>query len=182
MKPKAKAEGGPGAGKASRRRKWLGVAAQVALLLAALWAVSAWQTRRLLPSSSPAPHFELRTLEGGTMSVVDLRGRPAVLYFFAPWCSVCRLASQNVASLRRARGERDLAVVAVGLDWAREEEVARFAEEHGLEVPVLLGDDSVLRAYRIGAFPTFYFLDRDGQIRGRTVGYTTLPGLFLRSL
>lgn len=33
----------------------------------------------------PAPAFRLPLLSGGTIGLSDLRGRPAVLLFWAPW-------------------------------------------------------------------------------------------------
>ena len=33
----------------------------------------------------PAPEFSLDLLEGGQIGSTDLRGKPAVLYFFASW-------------------------------------------------------------------------------------------------
>lgn len=33
----------------------------------------------------PAPAFRLERLEGGSLSLADLRGRPAMLYFWATW-------------------------------------------------------------------------------------------------
>ena len=33
----------------------------------------------------PAPAFRLPLLSGGTIGLADLKGRPAVLLFWAPW-------------------------------------------------------------------------------------------------
>jgi hypothetical protein len=47
----------------------------------------------------------------------------------------------------------------------------------GLNYPVLLGNDQVMRAFRIDAFPTTYVVSEDGRIEDAAVGYTTGFGL-----
>jgi peroxiredoxin len=169
-----------------RGKRWLkralSYAAQILVAVVVIWGVSEWQARGLLPRETSAPAFSLRSLEGEELTVESLRGRKVVLYFFAPWCSVCNLASKNIVALREARGEDDVAIVAVGLGWNRRSEVEEFASEHHLNVPVLLGNDEVLRDYNIGAFPTIYVLDERGVVQDRLVGYTTEIGLRLRTL
>jgi thiol-disulfide isomerase/thioredoxin len=39
---------------------------------------------------SPVPPFELVTFEGESYSNESLKGRPALLVFWAPWCKVCQ--------------------------------------------------------------------------------------------
>jgi peroxiredoxin len=166
----------------SRRRRALSIAAQVAVVLVAVVGISEWQSRGLIARSSAAPDFTLRSLDGAEVSLSRARGKTVVLYFFAPWCSVCSLSSKNVVALRNARSEADLAIYAVGLDWSSPDELARFAREHELNVPVLAGDDGVRRGYAIQAYPTVYIIDERGRVRDRVVGYTTELGLRLRSL
>ncbi len=163
-------------------RKILSWAIQLLILGAVVWGVTEWQARDLLPRETPAPSFNLTSLEGRELSTDALRGRKTVIYFFSPWCSVCELASKNIVALRRARPESEVAIVAVGLGWRDRRELERFAEEHDLNVPVLLGDEAVLREYNIRAFPTIYILDERGVVRDRVVGYTTELGLRLRTL
>ena len=151
-----------------------------ALILAVYAGVSVWQTRDLLPAGKglPAPVFDLPDLEGAVHRL-GAGGRPTLVYFFAPWCSVCELTSGNVQELKEALGD-DLRVLAVGLSYKDKAAVQRFAGEHELTVPVLLGHEQVSAAYQISAFPTFYYLDSAGRIVNHLVGYTSRPGLQLR--
>ncbi len=41
-------------------------------------------------------------------------------------------------------------------------------------------DASVVRSYRVGAFPTNYFVSKEGQITGHTVGMSTRVGMGAR--
>lgn len=168
--------------KPSRRRRMLSLAAQIGVVLVAVVAITEWQARSLVPRRSAAPGFTLRSLDGAEVSLSQARGKTVVLYFFAPWCSVCSFSSKNVVALRNARSEADVAIYAVGLDWSTPDELARFARDHSLNVPVLAGDDRVRREYAIQAYPTVYVVDERGRVRDRVVGYTTELGLRLRSL
>ena len=168
--------------KPSRRRRVVSIVAQVAVVAAVVFGIAEWQARDLVPRRSAAPGFTLRALDGAEVALSESRGKTVVLYFFAPWCGVCSASSKNVVALREARGEDEVAIYAVGLDWSTTGELSRFAREHELNVPVLLGDDGVRRSYSIQAYPTVYVIDDRGRVRDRVVGYTTELGLRLRSL
>jgi len=168
--------------KKSKRRKAIEWGVQALVVIVVLWGLTAWQGRHLISDHEPAPGFELETLDGDTVSLADARGRPAVIYFFAPWCTVCNYSSHNIVALREARPEEELAVFAVGLGWEDAGDVRRFARDHELNVPVLLGDERIQRDYKVTSFPTVYVVDPAGNVSDAVVGYTTELGLRLRSL
>lgn len=151
-------------------------------MIVVLLVVTEWQGRHLLSRAAEAPSFTLESLQGEPVSLESARGKTVVLYFFAPWCSVCRYSSHNIRALRQARSDDEMAIYAVGLGYQRRSEVEQFAHEHQLGVPVLLGNDQILERYNINSFPTIYVIDEQGQVQDRVIGYTTELGLRLRSL
>jgi hypothetical protein len=46
---------------------------------------------------------------------------------------------------------------------------------------VLLGDGRTATDWSVRGFPTYYVIDADGQIHSRSVGYSTLAGMWLRN-
>ena len=165
-----------------RAGSWKRASLQIALLAGALALLTAWNTRDLLPvdERSEAPGWFLSDLQGQPRSLQELRGRPAVLYFFAPWCGVCAASSPQLRWFDRLVGNQ-VQLVMIGLDWDRPEELAEYAKRHSLENPVLLGTAATAADYRVRGYPTYYVIDSSGRIAGRDVGFTTVAGLWWRT-
>jgi len=160
-------------------RTLLGWSGQAALVLAAYFAITAWQERGLLEAESTAPPFVLKTLAGEPANLEAFRGKRVLLHFWATWCGVCR---QEFDALNAVSGSLDndeilLSIVSDAEDPAA---LARFVRAEGLSYPVLLGTETTLRDYNVHAFPTNYFLDATGRVRDHTVGLSTRWGLSAR--
>ena len=84
-------------------------------------------------------------------------------------------------ALARWAGDRGR-VVSVASAYGDVAEVRAYMKEHEVAYPVLLGDDETVRAFRVEAFPTVYFLDAEGRIKRSVAGYTTTGGLLARLL
>lgn len=138
----------------------------------------AWfRERSLLPADTLAPMFYHRTLDHGWLSRDDLVGQPTVLYFFAPWCSVCKYSMPNLEALQRDGWN----LVAVALSYQDLAEVQDFADELGLSMPVVLGNDQLQQDYQIRGFPTYYVLDAEGRVQRKSMGWSSRLGLELRA-
>jgi peroxiredoxin len=137
--------------------------------------VSAYQTRNHV-SRQPAPEFSLLDLRGNRVSLSAYRHKKVLLHFWATWCGVCRAELPSLRSLQRSLGPDEVLLTIVE-DSDDAEAVRRFAREHELEYPVLLGTDEVRRAYRVRSFPTNYYVNGDGSIRTSTVGLSTRLGM-----
>jgi peroxiredoxin len=158
-------------------------ALEALLVVVIVVGVQAWRARDLLPADQRtlAPDFTLADLHGGTWSTAELRGKPAVIYFFAPWCGVCAASSPQLRWFHRWRGD-DVQVLLVGLDWSAPQELHDYAQRHGLAMPVLIGDRATGAAYRIQGYPTYYVIDAEGRVARRDTGFSTVVGLWLRTL
>ncbi len=152
------------------------------LLVTALVAVSAFQSRNMLSTSATAaPVLEGPLLRGGRYALGDAGDRPVLVYFFAPWCKFCALSSDNLARLRRLRDEESLEILTVALGWQDRDEVRDYVDRHELDLPVVLGDGRIAADWSVYAFPTYYVLDSDHRIRRRDLGYSTQLGLLWRT-
>ena len=142
----------------------------------------AFQSRNMLSTDGRgAPDLRGVTLAGEAYDLGNAANRPALVYFFAPWCKICAASSGNLNRLRRWRDPEDIEIVAVALDYGSAAEVRAYAERHDLNVTVVLGDTNVSRQWQIRGFPSYYVLDEEHRIIRRDIGYSTQLGLWLRA-
>lgn len=167
-----------------RSRRWSRWAIDIAIVVAILAAVSAYQSRHLLGDDDPVPPFELVSLDGtSTLETDELRADRTIVYFWATWCSVCDVQAGAVSSMYdRAADDEDLEVVSIVLQYSDRETVRAYVDEHDIDFPVYLGTEAVARGFEVESFPTTYVIDADSRIRHGTVGYTTRLGLWARVL
>lgn len=161
-----------------RARKGVGLAIDVALLLALMLAIHAWQARGL-PISEAAPQATMARLGGGTGQATPGTGEVGVVYFFAPWCNVCRSSIGSLDAL--VEGGSIAWARAIALDYEDQASVEQFVHETGISFPVLLGGQQQVNYWGIRAFPTYFVIDGDGRIASRSVGYSTSLGLRFRA-
>lgn len=117
----------------------------------------------------PALDFEATTVAGETFDGASVAGRPVVVWFWAPWCAVCRSQVPTVTDLAATYGD-EVAFVGVGsLDGA--EAIAAFAGD----VPGLTHlsdpDGELYQRFGIAEQSSFVVLDAAGEEALRT-GYS----------
>lgn len=118
----------------------------------------------------PAPEFTLRPLDGSApVTLASLRGRPAVINFWATWCVPCFQEHPLLVSAARSLGDRARFVGVIYED--SEEQVRAFLARQGSAYPSLL-DPGSRTAIAFGVFgvPETYFLDAEGRIAAKHIG------------
>jgi peroxiredoxin len=154
----------------------------VGLVVVVFLAASAFQSRSMLSADGEAaPALIGTTLEGDSYDLAEQRERPALVYFFAPWCRICGASADNLVRLRRWRDVDELEIVAVALDWQSADEVREYVERHELNVKVVLAGADVAQNWQIQAYPSYYVLDDRHRVLRRDIGYSTQLGLWLRA-
>jgi len=165
--------------RALRQRYWLSLGFDVVVLVAVLWAIHAYQTRNL-PLDQPTPVTRLVSLTDGRSLDAVTAGQVGVVYFFAPWCGICR---HSIGNLDQQLASRSVDwATAIALDFESPDEVRAFVTETGISMPVLLGNNQTGRDWEIQAYPTYYVVDDQGRIASRSVGFSTWLGLRTRVL
>lgn len=171
------------------RRAWLSVALLVLLQGAAVLVYLRIESGRQgtqapfhyeRVAGRPAlPKLELMRIDGSTVRVAELHGRPILLHFWATWCPPCR--EELPGLLRLARDQPELQVLAVTLDedWAV---VQRFFEGN---VPAAIVRDpgaTLVQTYEVGTLPDTYLFDRGGRTELRFGGARNWESDSARSL
>lgn len=119
--------------------------------------------------------FDVTTLDGRRLTKADLAGKVVIVDYWGTWCPPCMQEIPHFVALRQKFGDQ-LAVV--GMTWERgargpeaEAKVKATARRLGIDYPLTMVSDDLLRDLQIEAFPTTLFLDKGGRVRAREVGY-----------
>ena len=117
-------------------------------------------------ASLPLPLVPVVTLEGTPTDLPTvLRGRVAVLSFWATWCDVCVREIDALTRLQAQESARsDVVVIGVAVGETRET-VAAFARKRALRYPQVV-DEEFRMADALGqeCVPTTLVVDRGGRI------------------
>lgn len=108
--------------------------------------------------------FSVATVDGGTFDGKTLAGRPAVLWFWAPWCATC--AAEAPAVRQAADRYRD-SVAFVGVAGLGDVVAMRqFVERSKVDNFPQLADDKgvVWKRFGVTAQSTFVVLNDSGQV------------------
>jgi cytochrome c biogenesis protein CcmG, thiol:disulfide interchange protein DsbE len=119
-----------------------------------------------------APDFVLKTLDGQSIRLSDLRGKGVILNFWASWCGPCKEEMPDLEKVFKDYEKKGLVVLAVNETVMDDRQsAAMFAAQYDLTFPILLDEDGAVgHAYRVEALPSSYFIGPDGIINDVIVG------------
>ncbi len=114
--------------------------------------------------TNPLPVFSSTTLEGQPVTQADYQGKPTIMWFWAPWCSVCRAEAPTLANVAN---ELDGSVDVVGVAALGSiDEMKTFVSDTGIENFDQLADPDaeVWSVFGVASQPAFAFISADGSI------------------
>jgi peroxiredoxin len=117
-----------------------------------------------------APELALEDADGKQAKLMDYRGKVVVLDFWATWCHGCQQEIPWFAGFQREYGNKGLSVVGVSLDDEGWKVVRPFIKAAAVPYRIVLGNDSIAKAYAIGQMPDTFLIDREGRIAATYVG------------
>jgi peroxiredoxin len=119
-----------------------------------------------------APDFTLPALDGGSVTLSELRGKPVVINLWASWCQPCRTEIPEL--LRAYSAHKEEGLIVLGVNVASQDtvvDVREFVETFNITFPVLLDEnDVVTTAYHMRGIPVSIFVDRDDSVRRIQIG------------
>jgi len=137
----------------------------------------------------PAPNISLKSPDGKTYSLADLKGKVVLLDFWASWCGPCRKSNPHVVEVYNKYKEKGFTVFSVSLDGIDTRSKARYPDEAqfqaGLEQSkknwiaaiekdqltwpyhvseLTKWDTQAAREYGVSGIPKTFLIDRQGKI------------------
>ncbi len=114
--------------------------------------------------------FVLKDLNAKTISSNDLSGKIIVVNIWALWCSPCVREMPELQELyKKYQNDKDVVILTIDDNNDEPAKLKQFTASKKLEFPVLRGEN-YLEANNINAFPTTWFIDRQGKIIYTQIG------------
>ena len=104
--------------------------------------------------------FSGTTLNGGTFNGSSLKGRPAVLWFWTPWCPFCNQEAPSVSAVSAANPDVTFVGISTRADVAA---MKAFVAKYNLNCPNIDDADGTIWAkFNVPWQPAYVFLKPDG--------------------
>lgn len=124
-----------------------------------------YQPPQPLAEGTVPPDWSLPTLTGDTVRLADLRGKVVLIDFFYKSCAPCCAALPILQSLHEKYKDKGVVMIGIDpIDDPEKDEMADFLAKRGITYTTLYSDRKLPQDYHVSAYPTLFFIGRDGKI------------------
>lgn len=116
-----------------------------------------------------APDWKDPLVNGGSLSMAQLRGKPVFMDFFATWCPPCNDEAPEVNAAYERYKTQGLQVIGVDVE-ENAQKAKQFVDQHQLTYPAVVDSGTLSDLYSINGMPVGVFIDKNGVIRRIEVG------------
>lgn len=149
---------------ARRRRATIGLVLGCIGALVAVIVISSAIDSGDSQSSRVLPGGVFTTLDGEQFDLIELRGEPTVVNFFASWCAPCRAEMPDFEKVHQLRGD-EVQFVGINASETNIDDAIDLVDVTGVTYLVLLGGDAELLETLGGTdLPMTVFIDADGRV------------------
>ena len=126
---------------------------------------------RWMQPRKPLPAVTLRSLDGKTWNLADLKGKTVVINLWATWCAPCLAELPEFQRLYAKWKDRpDVVVTSFNVDDDLTK-VAPYIKENRFTFPVVLANDLADAYLSVVFIPQTWFVDSEGKLRWIWEGY-----------
>ena len=118
------------------------------------------------------PAFHLPDLDGKIVHSDSVRSQYLVVNFWGTWCGPCVAEMPELQQFYdKYRNDKSITIMTISNDKDLEE-LRSWMAKRKLTIPTLFDDGYVARLAQVHAFPTTWFIDRDGKLQFSAIGNT----------
>ena len=127
----------------------------------------------LVKAGVQAPDFKMKTIDGKTFKLSQLKGKTVVLDFWASWCPDCRKDAPEVVRMYKEYAPQGIEFVGVSMDTDMEA-WRKACEQFGItytQVSELkkFKETYIAKAYGVKWIPSMVVVDKEGKVALSTV-------------
>lgn len=127
--------------------------------------------------NEPAPGFKLTNLDGKEFSLEQFKGKVVMIDFWATWCGPCKSSFPGIKKVVEKYSNSDNMNFLFINSWERvenkKETAQKFITDNSYPFNVLLDlDNQVIEKYKVSGIPTKFLIDKNGNIRFKSIGYS----------
>lgn len=148
-----------------------GIALIVIIVFAAIWFMPA--------GLREAPPLVGKTLDGRTLTLEQLRGRPVLVTFWATTCPSCIEEMPHLIELYQELNPKGLEIIGVAMVYDPPAQVRAMAEQRQIPYPIVLdSDERIAREFdNVRVTPTTVLISPEGRIVHYRLGLLDMPKL-----
>ena len=148
-----------------------GVALAVILAAAAVWFMPA--------GLREAPPLVGKTLDGRTLTLEQLRGKPVLVTFWATTCPSCVEEMPHLIELYRDLNPKGLEIIGVAMAYDPPDQVRAMAKQRQIPYPIVLdSQEQIAREFdNVRLTPTTVLISPQGRIVHYRLGLVDMPKL-----
>ena len=117
---------------------------------------------------NPAPGFEVKTLDGETLRLNELKGKVVVLNFWYIGCVPCHVEMPGLNKLVEEFKTGEVVFMAFALD--DESRLREFLKKTTFNYMIVAGSSSISKQYGVSAYPTHVIINKQGLVEFTITG------------
>ncbi|WP_460219442.1 TlpA family protein disulfide reductase [Psychroserpens sp. MEBiC05023] len=117
-----------------------------------------------------APQWKLPQISNDSISLVELNANVVLLEFWFPNCGGCVSAIPEINDIQNKYSDKGLKVYGIEFTKQNHESIETYIKKIGIEYPTLFSGHKVSKAYGVQAAPTFFLIDKNGEIKYTSIG------------